>query len=250
MQSVRKCTGGAALCTSRRQTLHPHARAPSPRMRLESRQYATWVNPLTWLQEKLSPQVRQKATEEEIEASRKEMAQRGEESAYDSLSALEGAAAGKLKKQFTEHKFSTANFKISHRKLNKLGNQIAGKPIDWAIMQMEFSEKRASKRIKSVLATAKHHAVHYKNLDPGKLIVAEAWVSKGSNTQKRVDIKGRGRMGIKIHPDSRMHVVLKEGLTWNEKAEKLRQRRLNRIASAGYVREDVPLRNPRPMWAW
>ncbi|KZT24510.1 ribosomal protein L22 [Neolentinus lepideus HHB14362 ss-1] len=215
---------------------------------------ATFRNPLTWLQEQLAPKIREKATEEEIEASRKEMAQRGEESVYDTIPepvSEEGpGGAGASKKKFAEHKYSTANFKISHRKLNKLGQQIAGKPIDWAIMQMEFSEKRVSKRIKSMLVTAKHHATNYKNLDTSKLIVAESWVTKGPRSQKRIDIKGRGRFGIKVHPDSRMHVVLKEGQTWNEKAEKLRQRRLNRIASAGLVREDVPLRNPRPMWAW
>jgi len=72
-----------------------------------------------------------------------------------------------------QHKYSTANFKISHRKLNMLGRQISGKPIDYAILQMQFSEKRASKRIKSMLVVAKQHAISYKNLDPSKLIVCK-----------------------------------------------------------------------------
>ena len=71
---------------------------------------------------------------------------------------------------FVQHKYSTTNFKHSHRKLNKLGNQIAGKPIDVAILQMQFSEKRNSKRIKSMLATAKQHAT-MKGLDPERLLV-------------------------------------------------------------------------------
>lgn len=70
-----------------------------------------------------------------------------------------------------QHKYSTANFKLSHRKLNMLGRQIAGKPIDYAILQMQFSEKRASTRIMNMLATAKDHAVRYKRLDEPKLIV-------------------------------------------------------------------------------
>lgn len=70
-----------------------------------------------------------------------------------------------------QHKYSTANFKISHRKLNMLGRQISGKPIDYAILQMEFSEKRASKRLRSMLVLAKKHAIAYKNLDPSKLVV-------------------------------------------------------------------------------
>lgn len=70
-----------------------------------------------------------------------------------------------------QHKYSTANFKISHRKLNMLGRQIAGKPVDLAILQMQFSEKRASKRIKSMLAVAKDHATRLKGLQEKKLVV-------------------------------------------------------------------------------
>ena len=69
-----------------------------------------------------------------------------------------------------QHKYSTANFKMSHRKLNMLGRQIQGKPIDSAILQMMFSEKRASKRIKSMLVVAKDHAVA-KGLEDKKLVV-------------------------------------------------------------------------------
>jgi large subunit ribosomal protein L22 len=54
-----------------------------------------------------------------------------------------------------------------------LGRQISGKPIDHAIVQMQFSEKRASKRIKSMLATAKLHATAYKNMNASKLVVGE-----------------------------------------------------------------------------
>lgn len=69
-----------------------------------------------------------------------------------------------------QHKYSTANFKISHRKLNMLGRQISGKPIDSAILQMMFSEKRASKRIKSMLVVAKDHAAQ-KGLEEKKLVI-------------------------------------------------------------------------------
>lgn len=64
-------------------------------------------------------------------------------------------------------------FKISHRKLNDLGRQISGKPIDQAILQMVFSEKRASTRIKSMLCVARDHAVEYKVLDRSRLTVCE-----------------------------------------------------------------------------
>ena len=63
--------------------------------------------------------------------------------------------------------------RISHRKLNLLSRQIAGKPIDHAILQMQFSEKRVSTRLKNMLATAKHHAVKYKGMEASKLIVGK-----------------------------------------------------------------------------
>lgn len=59
-----------------------------------------------------------------------------------------------------------------------LGRQISGQPIDHAIMQMQFSEKRASSRIKSMLATAKLHASVYKKMDPSMLIVCECTWSR------------------------------------------------------------------------
>lgn len=167
-----------------------------------------------------------------------------------------------------QHNYSTAHFKISHRKLNMLGRQIAGKPIDSAIMQMVFSQKRASKRIKSMLVVAKDHA-QQKGLDASKLVVcehfivsfyasfqlmryntAEAWVAKGERQLKRIEPRGRGKHGIRIHPDTKLHVVLKEGKTSEERKAEDRRRKLKRIVSAGMVREDVPLRNPGPAWAW
>ncbi|CUA69156.1 hypothetical protein RSOLAG22IIIB_03834 [Rhizoctonia solani] len=161
---------------------------------------------------------------------------------------VEQQASAPLKKH-THHKYSTAVFKISRRKLNLLANQIAGKPIDSAILQMEFSDKRAAQRVKSTLCLARDHAEMYKGLVRDKLVVAEAWVSKGDYIQ-RVDPKGRGRIGRKHHPSARMSIVLKEGKTHAEILEQQRKYKLGRIVGAGFVREDKPIRNPGPGWAW
>jgi len=67
---------------------------------------------------------------------------------------------------------------------------------------------------------------------------------------KRLEIKGRGKMGIRVHPDARLSVILKEGKTRGQLLEAERARKLKRIVSAGLVREDKPLRNPRSMWSW
>ncbi|KAI0327774.1 ribosomal protein L22 [Cubamyces sp. BRFM 1775] len=213
-------------------------------------------NPVAWLRESLAPSIRQRNTQEEVEAARKQAAEKGQLSVFESVPGVGEDEAGKeavpawMKKTYTEHKYSTANFKISHRKLNLLSRQLAGKPIDSAILQMMFSEKRASKRIKSMLVVAKSHAVKLKNLNEQKLVVAESWVTKGPLQIKRYDMKGRGRAGIKNHPHSRLHVLLKEGKTRAELRDEERARKLKRIVSAGLVREDVPIRNPGPNWAW
>ncbi|KAJ1308998.1 hypothetical protein OPQ81_004680 [Rhizoctonia solani] len=173
---------------------------------------------------------------------------KGEEKNASLFDTVEQQAAAPLKKH-TQHKYSTAVFKISRRKLNLLANQIAGKPIDSAILQMEFSDKRAARRIKSTLCLARDHAEMYKGLARDKLVVAEAWVSKGDYLQ-RVDPKGRGRIGRKHHPSARMSVVLKEGKTYAEILEQQRKYKLGKIVGAGFVREDKPIRNPGPGWAW
>ena len=169
------------------------------------------AGPLGWIGEALSPNVRKKQSEEEKEAARREQAQKGTGGLLDaslvqpvkktqaptSTRTFEEIAKARAAKKAKEgpsdvivrlthtlvprklyllyslqHKYSTTNFKHSHRKLNKLGNQIAGKPIDVAILQMQFSEKRNSKRIKSMLATAKQHATQ-KGLDPERLLVCQ-----------------------------------------------------------------------------
>jgi large subunit ribosomal protein L22 len=150
-----------------------------------------------------------------------------------------------------------------------LGRQISGKPIDYAILQMQFSEKRASSRIMNMLATARDHAVRYKRLNEPKLVVgmcilvqaaffamayhynlAESWVTKGPKGASKLEPRGRGHYGIRTHPNSRLHVVLKEGKTLEERKAAERARKLKRIVSAAVVREDKPLRNPAPTWGW
>ncbi|KAL7423504.1 hypothetical protein Q5752_001084 [Cryptotrichosporon argae] len=150
------------------------------------------------------------------------------------------AAAVRRRAKATEHAYKSAAHKISHRKLNQLSRQIAALPVGEAIVQMQFSEKRASSWILPTLALARDHATD-KGLDAARLVVAETWVSKGRK-EGRVDIKGRGRIGIKHHPTARLHVVLREGKTWEERRETERRRELALVRSAGVVREDGKLR--------
>lgn len=158
---------------------------------------------------------------------------------------------------------------MSHRKLNMLGRQISGKPIDHAILQMQFSEKRASTRIMNMLATARDHASRYKRLQEGKLVIgksyfqtiylgnlntilftAEAWVTKGPRPPARMEPRGRGHYGFRSHPHSKLCVVLKEGKTIEQQKAEAKKRKLKRIVSAALTREDKPIRNPSPTWGW
>ncbi|KAG8987200.1 hypothetical protein FRB94_011283 [Tulasnella sp. JGI-2019a] len=192
---------------------------------------------------------------------RKEAVEKGEGSVFDAvrqdLGASEGAAidgrgaatkGGKLKKIHTEHKYSTGEFKISPRKLNDLSRQIAGKPVDVAILQMQFSDKRAAGRIKSTLCVARDHAM-LKGIPRERMVVSQSWVNK-TKAIARTEIKGRSRTGIRHHRYARLHVLLKEGETRQETLLKKRAKLIKRAVSAGVVREDVPIRNPRAGWAW
>ncbi|KAN0064414.1 hypothetical protein ACQY0O_002612 [Thecaphora frezii] len=152
-----------------------------------------------------------------------------------------------------EHKYSTALFKISPRKLKLLADQIGGQPIDHAILQMQFSAKRAAGRVVSTLALARDHAVA-KGMEAHRLVVAEAWIEKGKYL-KRADFKGRARMGVKHHPFARMCVVLRYGKTEMEKElerlEKAR-RKVRSIGDASVTRTNRKVVNAwqRPAWQW
>lgn len=160
----------------------------------------------------------------------------------------------RYEERILEHKYSTAYFRISHRKLQLLADQIGGgKPIDYAILQMQFSQKRAAKRIKSTLVLARDHAV-IKGLDLSRMIVAEAWVGKG-RTFRAFEPKGRGKYGIRKSFQAKMSIVLREGKTWEEKNKDkldLERKRVRRIGTGGVIRTNLPIVNThqRAGWQW
>lgn len=160
----------------------------------------------------------------------------------------------RLEERVTEHKYSTARFRISPRKLKVLADQIgSGKPIDFAILQMQFSPKRAARRIKSTLALARDHAVA-KGMERSKLVVSEAWVGKGMKFRK-MEPKGRARTGVIKSYQSRLSIVLREGKTWSQKQDEKMEKekkRVRSIGTGGMVRTQRPLVNTfqRPGWQW
>lgn len=152
-----------------------------------------------------------------------------------------------------EHKYSTAVFRISPRKLNALARQIRGKPVDYAILQMQFSSKRAARRVRSTLVMARDHAAA-KGMDMRQLLVSQSWVTKGLY-HARLDIKGRGRFGIMHHPQAQLNVVLQPGKSLEQQDEEKiarARRHVRSLGSGGVVRGSPKIPNgfQRPGWAW
>lgn len=190
----------------------------------------------------------------ELEPSKEKSLQRLHRKRWSRPEKSVDTVSGQEQLTFSEHKSSTARFRISPKKLQLLADQIGGgKPLDYSILQMQFSQKRAAKRVKSMLVLARDHAVA-KGLDPQRLVVAEAWVGKG-RTFKRLEIKGRGRVGVITSPQSYMSVVLRHGKEWHTKQdEKLKKERkiLRSIGTGGVVRVNQPIINShqRAGWQW
>lgn len=117
----------------------------------------------------------------------------------------------------------------SVKKLVMLARQIAGKPVDEAIQQMQWSKKKFAAEVKYHLEEARDMAVVQRGMglgkvngdllgkprkvqtkdgkwieiaDPTRLYVAQSWVGRGPWRGKELDYKGRGRMGIIQHPST------------------------------------------------
>ncbi|KAF4976896.1 hypothetical protein FZEAL_6498 [Fusarium zealandicum] len=125
----------------------------------------------------------------------------------------------------------------SVKKLVMLARQIAGKPVDDAILQMKWSKKKFAAEVRYYLEEARDLAVAQRGMglgevngevfkaprkiqtldgkwlevtDPTRMYIAQSWVGRGPWRGKKIDYKGRGRMGIIRHPSTSLTVLLKE----------------------------------------
>lgn len=128
----------------------------------------------------------------------------------------------------------------STKKLVMLARQIAGKSVDDAILQMKWSKKKFSAEVRYYLEEARDLAIAQRGMglgqvngeilttprkiqdvdgkwleitDPTRMYVAQSWVGRGPWRGKKIDYKGRGRMGIIRHPSTSLTVLLKEEKT-------------------------------------
>ncbi|EXJ94869.1 hypothetical protein A1O1_03267 [Capronia coronata CBS 617.96] len=161
----------------------------------------------------------------------------------------------KIARTERNHLLRSHFFKTSMKKLAPLARQIAGKPIDEAILQMRFSKKKVAQEVRQHLIQARNEAIVMKgmglhpdsapqdakpNHDPSEtrplphqtpmktykkgiapnetdIYVAEAWTNRGPYGSEP-DFRARGRMYEKRPPHTGISVLLKEEKTRTRQA--------------------------------
>ncbi|KAI9087354.1 hypothetical protein K1719_030674 [Acacia pycnantha] len=138
--------------------------------------------------------------------------------------------------------------KQSPKKVNLVAALVRGMRVEDALMQLEVTVKRACKTVYQVIHSARANASHNHGLDPDRLIVAEAFVGKGFY-KKRISYHSKGRCGVKVRPECRLTVVVRE-ITAGEEAEIARLRVHNFRKLTKRERRLVPhqLIETTPIW--
>jgi len=109
----------------------------------------------------------------------------------------------------TEARAVIRNLRISPQKLNLVAEQIRGKPVQRALMDLEFSRRRISGAVKAGLESAIANAENNHQLDVDRLVVVEATVGKNM-VMKRWRARARGRVARIQKPFSQITLVVRE----------------------------------------
>ncbi|KAK6514276.1 54S ribosomal protein L22, mitochondrial [Arthrobotrys conoides] len=124
-----------------------------------------------------------------------------------------------------EHLCQSHNFKTSLKKLGPLARQIAGKPLEHALIQMRYSPKKAAKDVLKHLVQAKNEAILTKNFDPEQTYISQAWVGRGT-PDKEAQTRARSRINILVKQFTSISVILKENKTLERLAKEKEDKRL------------------------
>lgn len=99
--------------------------------------------------------------------------------------------------------------RVSPQKLNLVAQSIRGLPVERALAELSFSQKRIAGTVKNVLSAAIANAENNHQLDVDRLVVSEATVGKAF-VMKRFRARARGRAGKIQKPFSNLTVVVRE----------------------------------------
>ena len=108
-----------------------------------------------------------------------------------------------------EARAKVVNVRISPRKLNLVAQSIRGLPVQRALNELEFSEKRIAADVRKALYSAISNAENNHNLDIDSLVVAEAYVGKNL-VMKRFAARARGRASRIEKPFAEITIVVRE----------------------------------------
>ncbi|KAI8973672.1 ribosomal protein L22/L17 [Mycotypha africana] len=170
----------------------------------------------------------------------------GASSLFDNV--IQEAEAVESKNTVKEYTFSSSNFRVSPQKLNMLARQIRNLPVEEAIKQMEFSDKRAAKKIMHNLAFAKKNAES--QMDMSNMIISQAWVGKGLFL-KRIKLRGRGGFGVMHRPRAHIKFILKEMEPVEAESDKRNIRGWKRYKKTWTpLLETKPIYNAKPFYNW
>ena len=100
-------------------------------------------------------------------------------------------------------------FQTSPQKLNLLAQTIRGKNAGRALVDLEFSKRRAAQDVRKLLQSAIANAENNHGLDVDRLVVAEASVGK-TLKMKRFRARARGRAARIEKKFSNMTIVVRE----------------------------------------
>ncbi|KAK7747613.1 39S ribosomal protein L22, mitochondrial [Diatrype stigma] len=166
----------------------------------------------------------------------------------------------------------------STKKLKFLSQQIVGKPVDDAIVQMRYSKKKYAREVRMQLEQVRDEAIAaagmglgaapgnedallkkprkiqdkagkwFEVTDPTRLYVDESWVGKGPYRGARINYGARSRVSYMWRPTSHIAIVLKEEKTrirqHDERVEK-------QAKKAPWVHlPNRPVTAQRPYYSW
>jgi len=100
---------------------------------------------------------------------------------------------------FPRAKAVRKRFKTSIKKLNPVCKIVRRSRVDAALMQLSLSPKRAAREVRRLIYKAKFNAANNHGMDPDNLLVDEIVIGR-STYLRRLDIKGRGKQGMRRRP--------------------------------------------------